>query len=53
MVANEHRSIGLEHDQIPAAVQPAINPEIIEADALLDCAQRFIMRDVEKSLGVG
>ena len=43
-VVDQHRGVYLEHDEISGNVQPAIDAEIFEADALPDGLQRLIMR---------
>ena len=43
VVVDQHRGIDLEDNEIPAWIEPAVDAEIIEPDALAHHAQRLIM----------
>jgi len=47
LVMHQHRGVDLEHDQISGSVEPAIDAEIIEADAPADLLQRPIMAYID------
>ncbi len=44
VLVHQHRGIDLEHDEVTAAIEPAIDAEIVEPDAFADRVQCLIMR---------
>jgi hypothetical protein len=52
LVVHQHRGVDLEHDEIFGSVEPAIDAEIIEADALPDFPQHPIVGWAEHAGGI-
>jgi hypothetical protein len=49
---DQHRGIDLEDNKIPVWIEPAVDAEIIEPEALAQGAQRLIMRGIEDRGGI-
>src|ERR1700738_1313258 len=52
LVVHQHRGVDLEHHKILRTIEPAIDAEIVEADALPDFPQHLIMRGAEHTGGI-
>ncbi len=53
VIVDQHRGIDLEDHKIAVWIEPAVDAEIIEPEALPHRAQRLIMRGVEDRGGIG